>query len=180
MPFIAQKSSCITSSVACLGFCCSYFNVLYMSMLNASSGSASASFSYWSWHFLNEAVNLKAPKGKSLWLQCSLMANSAIIYLIFAVSSQTLHLRFCCNYTGKRNLRKPVFLSSDMTNMTCKEMLTCVFNMPSMHFLLMEMFRVSKQPFKADLIFSWMNCMIWLCYMTIKWLDLEKLLHRLT
>ncbi|CAK6965556.1 unnamed protein product [Scomber scombrus] len=30
------------------------------------------------------------------------MANSAIyihIYLIFAVSSQTLHLRFCCNNT---------------------------------------------------------------------------------
>lgn len=38
------------------------------------------------------------------------------IYLIFAASSQTLHLRFCCNNTGKRNLRKPVFLSSDMTN----------------------------------------------------------------
>lgn len=35
------------------------------------------------------------------------MANSTI-YLIFTVSSLTLHLRFCCNNTGKRNLRKKV------------------------------------------------------------------------
>lgn len=30
-------------------------------------------------------------------------------YLILAVSTQTLHLRFCCSNTGKRNLRKQVF-----------------------------------------------------------------------
>lgn len=42
-------------------------------------------------------------------------------YLIFAVSSLTLHLRFYRKNTGKRNLRKPVFLFSDMTNVTCKE-----------------------------------------------------------
>lgn len=61
---------------------------------------------------------------------CSLMANSAL-YLIFAVSSQTLHLRFCCNNTGKRNLRKQCFCQRHY-RFTCKQMLTCEFNM---HFM---------------------------------------------
>ena len=65
----------------------------------------------------------------NIWLHCSLMANSAI-YLIFTVSSLTLHLRFCCNNTGKRNLRTKSVLSNDMTRTHAKKclpvLLTCL------------------------------------------------------
>lgn len=63
-----------------------------------------------------------------LLLHCSLMANSAM-YLIFAVSSQTLHLRYCCKNTGKQSLRKRFPPSWLHDKNTCDKMLTCVFHM---------------------------------------------------
>lgn len=122
MPFIAtyclvKKVLLHNSSVACLGFCCYYFTVLIwacgMLVVEVLLISPVLSMTSSEWALLWKAVNFK---------RCSLMANSAI-YLIFAVSSQTLHLRFCCNNTGKRNLRKPVFLSSDMTDLHAKKCL---------------------------------------------------------
>lgn len=83
------------------------------------------------------------------------------MYLIFAVSSQTLHLRYCCKNTGKQSLRKQFFSPVIMTNITCdKNAYLCVSHvlspfMPSC----IEMSEISESDETALLRFTFRNSM---------------------
>lgn len=113
------------SSVACLGFL--WLKHVPFKHVDASCGRLSwlrSNLGCWIEVGGKQYLNALFTDGK----QCKLYIYK---YLIFAVSFQTLHLRFCCINTGKRNLREQVyFCPLKMTFTQCKEMLTCGVNLP--------------------------------------------------
>lgn len=105
-------------------------------MLNVISGSASSVFMillFWMSTVLwIRLLMLRSTKRKLQFLCIVHWWQTVRLYLIFAVSFLTLHLRFCCNNTGKHNLRKPVYfflLPSDMTSTRANKCLPVLIEM---------------------------------------------------
>lgn len=109
------------------------------------------------WH----AIWMSTVQSWSQLSGCIVNSWQTVKYLIFAVSSQILHLRFCCSNTGKQNLRKQKCLTCDMTNIHTQKMLSFLSLSSMLHLCLVVSDVQDLNGTPDNVLWSWIYCMVW-------------------